>query len=180
MVALKHAGASPAGRLPARKQERRGGIETGVDNGPLALREVKQERRGGIETKKGRSTKAMAPGSRNAVVALKPGGGGARPGCEPAKQERRGGIETAVAAMRRWSIGGKQERRGGIETASLGHVCSDCDQKQERRGGIETYPIPHLPFQVLLKQERRGGIETRKGGRAHEQRRTEAGTPWWH
>jgi len=121
---------------------------------------VKQERRGGIETKKGRSTKAMAPGSRNAVVALKPGllptigtaangsrnavvalkpgGGGARPGCEPAKQERRGGIETAVAAMRRWSIGGKQERRGGIETTEPDKRPDLREGKQERRGGIET------------------------------------------
>ena len=58
---------------------------------------LKQERRGGIETGVGGTATIRCAGSRNAVVALKresaPGSGDMP---EP-KQERRGGIETRVS-----------------------------------------------------------------------------------
>ena len=51
MVALKPRGRSRAIRESIRKQERRGGIETGIRDGRLEEAGVKQERRGGIETR---------------------------------------------------------------------------------------------------------------------------------
>ena len=50
VVALKPLGSTSISSGPTRKQERRGGIETGLDV-DAALKEIrKQERRGGIET----------------------------------------------------------------------------------------------------------------------------------
>ena len=97
-------------------------------------------------------------GSRNAVVALKPGSNPRRCGSGLSKQERRGGIETGILPRSPLPADAKQERRGGIETgASPGGWAAD-----------------------LRKQERRGGIETGQQGVDLGGENEEAGTPWWH
>ena len=60
----------------------------------------KQERRGGIETGPGEEWHDVVPGSRNAVVALKLRRPARRSGSSRTKQERRGGIETRISAAR--------------------------------------------------------------------------------
>ena len=97
MVALKLEIGDGIAHIPAKKQERRGGIET------LA-------RSGGEPPASG--------GSRNAVVALKHDPRGDPHHHRTPKQERRGGIETGNG-IRKPDVGFvKQERRGGIETRS--------------------------------------------------------------
>ena len=76
VVALKLDQPIAGATAPSAKQERRGGIETGVDWAGI-----------------GRSI----IGSRNAVVALKPRLSPSPAPPAPQKQERRGGIETRVS-----------------------------------------------------------------------------------
>ena len=76
MVALKLPHPPPPGAIPHRKQERRGGIETGAGDIKVRSGVGKQERRGGIETRSGVSICFSIH----------------------SKQERRGGIETETMA----------------------------------------------------------------------------------
>ena len=104
----------------------------------------------------------MEARSRNAVVALKQGGGSSDVGPRDGKQERRGGIETRINPL----IPQNRPRGSRNAVVALKHAdrCAGCVGPAERsRNAVVALKPPggRAPSRAdIPKQERRGGIET--------------------
>ena len=159
MVALKPARPRRRSSREARKQERRGGIETpirfyrfvpldrGSRNAVVALKPARAAESG-----------KRATGSRNAVVALKPSSA------------------FRVSCTRRR----KQERRGGIETpGDRRHV--RVLPAGSRNAVVALKPKPWPAGTSSSHGSRNAVVALKPGlGEASETSSQEAGTPWWH